>query len=213
MAVTFYYGSGSPYAWRVWLALEHKGIAYELKTLSFDAGDLERPEFQALNPRGKVPILVDDGFALYESVAILEYVAERWPAAPSLFADTARERALQRRMIQESDHYVATALRQLIDVTIRVPVEQRVETAITAAREAVGAELRRWESTIAGDYLSGTLSATDFTLYPHLALLMRIDQRNPELDAAALFGTKLSAWMARMAALPVIQRTWPPHWT
>ena len=34
MALAFYYASGSPYAWRVWLALEHKGIPYELKTLS-----------------------------------------------------------------------------------------------------------------------------------------------------------------------------------
>ena len=38
--ITFYYGSGSPYAWRVWLALEHKQLAYELKTISFSAGDL-----------------------------------------------------------------------------------------------------------------------------------------------------------------------------
>ena len=40
MALTFYYGSGSPYGWRVWLALEHKQITYELKTMSFSAGDL-----------------------------------------------------------------------------------------------------------------------------------------------------------------------------
>src|SRR6266699_2559514 len=37
MALAFYYASGSPYAWRVWLALEHKGIPYERKTLSFAA--------------------------------------------------------------------------------------------------------------------------------------------------------------------------------
>src|SRR5262245_45691355 len=51
MALTFYYASGSPYAWRVWLALEHKRIGYELKTLSFSAGDLRKPEFSAINPR------------------------------------------------------------------------------------------------------------------------------------------------------------------
>ena len=45
MAVDFYYASGSPYAWRVWLALEHKGAAYKRTTLSFDAGDLKTPEF------------------------------------------------------------------------------------------------------------------------------------------------------------------------
>jgi hypothetical protein len=52
LTVRFYYGSGSPYAWRVWLALEHRGIPYHLKTLSFDAGvsavDLTAYPFLAL---------------------------------------------------------------------------------------------------------------------------------------------------------------------
>ena len=49
MALTLYYGSGSPYAWRVQLALECKAIAYERKVLSFSAGDTRKPEFIALN--------------------------------------------------------------------------------------------------------------------------------------------------------------------
>src|SRR5437763_1239074 len=47
MAITFYYGSGSPYAWRVHLALEHKALPYERKVLSFSAGDTRKPEFVA----------------------------------------------------------------------------------------------------------------------------------------------------------------------
>ena len=66
MALTFYFGSGSPFAWKVWLALEHKGIAYTPKRLSFDADETRKPEFLAINPRGRVPTIVDDGFALYE---------------------------------------------------------------------------------------------------------------------------------------------------
>ena len=53
---SLYYGSGSPYAWRVQLALEHKALAYERKVLSFSAGDTRKPEFLALNPRHRVPI-------------------------------------------------------------------------------------------------------------------------------------------------------------
>ena len=103
MAVNFYYASGSPFAWRVWLALERKGIPYHRKTLSFDAGDLKTPEFVALNPRRKVPVLVDDDFALAESAAIVEYIEDRWPDGPALFAHEPRKRAIQRRMVREAD--------------------------------------------------------------------------------------------------------------
>ena len=64
MALTFYYGSGSPYAWKVWLVLEHKNIPYEFRLLSFDKEETKAPSFLAVNPRGQVPTIVDDGFAL-----------------------------------------------------------------------------------------------------------------------------------------------------
>ena len=107
MPVVLHYASGSPYAWRVWLALEHKGIAYERKLLSFDAGDLETPAFTALNPRRRVPVIEDDGFVLTESAAILEYLEDTRPSMPNLFATDAKARAVQRRMIREADAYVA----------------------------------------------------------------------------------------------------------
>jgi len=65
MAITLYYGSGSPYAWRVHLALEHKALPYERKILSFSAGDTRKPEFVALNPRHRVPTITDGDFTLY----------------------------------------------------------------------------------------------------------------------------------------------------
>ena len=59
--------------------LEHKGMPYELKSISFDAGDFKKPDFLALNPRHRVPVIVDDGFALYESAAIVEYLEDKQP--------------------------------------------------------------------------------------------------------------------------------------
>jgi glutathione S-transferase len=64
MSLTLYAGSGSPFVWKVWLALEFKGLEYTLKMLSFSAGDTRTPEFRALNPRGKVPALEHDGRVL-----------------------------------------------------------------------------------------------------------------------------------------------------
>jgi len=99
LALILYYGSGSPYAWRVQLALEHKALPYELKVLSFSAGDTRKPEFLALNPRHQVPVLVDGDFKLYESNAIVEYIDEAYPGrgAP-LFPGDAKTRALIRRV-------------------------------------------------------------------------------------------------------------------
>ncbi len=209
MSVILYYGSGSPYAWRAWAALEYKKVPYEQHILSFDAGDLETPAFTALNPRQKVPVLVDGKFTLCESAAIVEYVEERWPQAPRLFAADLQQRGLQRQTIREIDGYVAPALTQLAQTAIFVEPGKRNDTAVAAAATAMRQELAQWE--LGGNYLSGELSAVDFTLYPFVALVQRFAPRLPGAPKD-LLGPKLTAWAARMTALPVIQATWPPHW-
>jgi glutathione S-transferase len=90
MPLDFYHGHGSPYSWRVWLALEAKQVPYNLKVLSFQSQDTRKPEFVALNPRHTVPTIVDDGYALWESIAILEYLDERFTAGRSSTRATRR---------------------------------------------------------------------------------------------------------------------------
>ncbi|OFV80016.1 MAG: hypothetical protein A2W26_01405 [Acidobacteria bacterium RBG_16_64_8] len=212
MALTFYYASGSPFAWRVWLALEHKGIPYELKIMSFDAGDLQKPEYLALNPRHRVPVIVDDGFALYESAAIVEYLEDRWPREPRLFSTDLRQRALQRRMVREADAYFAEAMTHLAQALLFTPKERWSEDQISGACAEIQKELSLWEGAITGDYLAGALSAADFTLYPQVALVVRMAGRKPGLAPADLIGPRMTAWQRRMEALPITQKTWPPHW-
>jgi len=202
MALDFYYASGSPYAWRVWLALEHKRIAHNWKLLSFDAGDLETPAFRAINPRQKVPAIVDDGFALSESAAILEYLEDKKPD-PRLFSADLRERATQRRLIREADAYFAETMEHLLEA-----VMEKKPADPAPMRD----EIARWEGTLTGDFLVGALSAADFTLYPMAALLQRVGQRNPQAMPADLITPRLAAWMTRMAALDIVQKTRPPHW-
>lgn len=212
MAVTFYYASGSPYAWRVWLALEHKRIAHDFKLLSFDAGDLRKPEFLALNPRHRVPVLVDDGFALAESAAILEYIDERWPAEPRLFDVDIRRRAVQRRLIREADGDTAALLEKLAEAILFTAAEQRPEAEIAELKGKLEKELALWEAALSGDYLAGVLSAVDLTFYPLLALFLRMETRHPPLATSRLLGPRLTAWAARMRALAIVEKTWPPHW-
>jgi glutathione S-transferase len=211
MALAFYYGSGSPYAWRVWLALAYKRIPYEQKVMSFSAGDLRKPEYLAINPRHKVPAIVDDGFSMYESTAILEYLDEKYPA-PKLFPGDLRQRALARRMVQEADQYYAVAMDELVDQVLFMSREQWDADKIANGRDAVAQELVLWESLLRGDYLAGELSAADFTLYPFIALTLRMEKKKPDLDVQGMIGAKVTGWMKRIEALPYFQKTWPPHW-
>lgn len=213
MALTFYYGSGSPFAWRVWLALEHKRVRYELKLMSFSAGDLKTLEYLAINPRHKVPAIVDDGFALYESAAIVEYLEDRYRGqGEALLPADAKQRALARRLIAENDNYLVRANERLVDQVLFTRKEQWNEDAIAAARNDLGVELERRETALAADWFAGPLSAADHAIYPVIALALRMQKRKPDLAVSDLIGPRLAAWMKRFEALPYFDKTYPPHW-
>ena len=213
MALTFYYGSGSPFAWRVWLALEHKKIPYEMKTISFSSGELEKPEFLAVNPRHKVPVIVDDGFALYESNAIVEYLEEKYSSGERLFPADTQQRALVRRIIQEADLYLNPSMRLMIEEIFFKPQDQWDTAKIDRGAKAFTDELVLWEQAGMGLFMVGdALSAADFAVYPVVALALRLEKKKRDLSIRRMFGRKLSGWMQNITEQPVIRATWPPHW-
>lgn len=212
--ITFYFGSGSPYAWKVWLALEHKQLPYEAKRMTFDGGELKSPEFTAINPRQKVPAIVDNGFAMYESSAILDYLEDRYPQSGApLWPGDVHARAVARRRAAEAVAYVDPLNDKLL-TAILVPADQAPDAAaIDAAKKAYAEELARIEDWFIHDYVAGPqLSGADFTLYPYLAFLGRVDQRKPGYDLKAMLPPKTAAWMKRIEALPYFAGTIPPHW-
>jgi maleylpyruvate isomerase len=91
--------------WRVRIALAHKGLEYELRPVNIwpDSGEQHRPEYRARNPLGQVPLLelADDGrqLRLAQSMAILEYLEERWPS-PSLLPSDRVGRARARQIAE-----------------------------------------------------------------------------------------------------------------
>ncbi|HQR09719.1 MAG TPA: glutathione S-transferase family protein [Casimicrobiaceae bacterium] len=213
MSLTLYYGSGSPYAWRVQLALEHKALPYELKVLSFSAGDTRKPEFIALNPRHQVPVLVDGDFVLYESNAIVEYLDEAFPGrgAP-LFPGDARQRALARRMVLEVDNYFDKSTDDIMTQAFWKKPEEREPDKIVAGRKAAVEEIGMFTRAMKGEFLAGSLSAADFALYPMVAALWRAQMKLPDLDADGMMTPELRAWKGRIEALPYFDKTIPPHW-
>ena len=90
--------------------------------------------------------------------------------------------------------------------------EERSPERIARICEDIRKELSLWEVALAGDWLAGPLWSVDFTLYPELALVLRMASRNPGVLPGDLVGDKVAAWTRRMEALPIVQKTWPPHW-
>ena len=195
------------------LALEHKALPYERKMLSFSAGDTRKPEFLALNPRHRVPVIVDGDFVLYESNAIVEYLDEAYPGrgAP-LFPGDVQTRALVRRLILEADNYFDKAIDAIVDEAFVKKPEERDAGRLAAGKVAVVEEYALFASAMRGEFLAGPLSAADYALYPLVAFLDRVPRKLPDFDPAALLPPPLAAWKARIEALPYFDLTIPPHW-
>jgi glutathione S-transferase len=211
MALTLYYGSGSQFSWRVQLALEHKHAAYEAKLISFSAGDHKTAEFAALNPRHKVPVLRDDDFVLFESAAIVEYLEERLADGPRLFPSDLRERAVARRLIREIDTYLAEPEEELIEeLFFKRDAAEWDLARIERGRAALLEELAYFERTL-GDS-AGASPAVDYTLYPFIALMVRLERRKNDLGLTSALGPVLRALADRVEKLPFYDATYPPHW-
>ncbi|QJR12167.1 hypothetical protein DSM104443_03252 [Usitatibacter rugosus] len=217
MALTFYHGQGSPYSWRVWLALEHLKVPYELKVLSFQAKDQMKPEFVALNPRHQVPTISDDGFNLWESIPILEYLDERYgvEGPARLYPGTEVERARTRRIVKEIEGYlrgegVGVMAEQLFFSGEGVQPDMAV---VSKARDTIAAELRGLERELKGPFFGGeTPCAVDFVLAPELGYVNRIQFRKPESNVGTAVPESILAWHKRIQALPFYDKTYPPHW-
>ena len=76
------YTDSSPNGFKATIALEELGLPYTLKHVHINQGEHRQPDFLRLNPHGRIPVLTDDetGITLFESAAILLYLAEK-PAA------------------------------------------------------------------------------------------------------------------------------------
>jgi glutathione S-transferase len=214
MALDFYHGHGSPFSWRVWLALEAKNVPYQVKVLSFQAGDTKKPEFVALNPRHQVPTIVDEGFALWESTVILEYLDDRFDGGVKLYPGDARSRARVRRLAREAEEYLyREGVDPIVDELFWKGDQPADMEKVGKHRDRVGEELANFDKALLGDFVMGAaMTAADLVLYPNIAYCKRITVRKPEAKLTELIPPRLAAWAARIEALPYFDKTYPPHW-
>jgi len=193
MRLIGYFRSGAAY--RVRIALNLKGLTVEHAFRHLRKGEQRAPDYLALNPQGLVPTLItDDGSALTQSLAIIEWLDETWPEPPLLPAEPwARARVRAFAQAIASDTHPVQNLR----VLNRLRALGHAEEAVTAWAGSVNDEgLAACEALIAhepGPFCFGAApTLADICLVPQLgnALRYKVDvarfKRLLEAEAAAL---------------------------
>jgi glutathione S-transferase len=218
MAIDLYWGSGSGYSWRVLLALEQKGLAYTSHQLKFDQQEHKSPQMLSLNPRGRLPVLVDNGYVVFESLAILYYLDLKYPNPP-IFGGSAEEAAVIMRVICEYQAYAEPYIMNIVGSLLNRRAV-RFSEELHDAMQHVANEARTIERRLSqGEWVVGEkFTAVDMVIYPDIRLLLRALARPEAGELASRFlplevnYPALARWLDRVAALPGHERTWPPHW-
>jgi glutathione S-transferase len=182
----------SSWSMRPWFAMKVAGIPFEETVISLSAPDFK--ERLKISGTGKVPVLVDGAVHVWESLAILEYLAETIPAAELWPADaTARAHA---RVIANEMHAAFLPLRRQCPMNMWRPVkkmELNAEAAANAARiDAMWSDCRA-RFGAGGPFLFGTFTASDAMYAP---VVSRFHTYAVEVGAAS------RAYMAAVMALP-----------
>jgi glutathione S-transferase len=190
----------SSWSMRPWVMLTHFEIPFEEVMTRFDsfAPDSRfKATVAALSPAGKVPILVeDDGFAIWDTLAIAEYVAEKFPHKALWPRDT-RRRARARTVCAEM-HSGFAALRSAFGMNIEASLPEvgaRVLAENAAARADVARIIQLWQDALAesgGPFLFGDYSIADAYFAPVVTRLRTYALPVPA-DVAAYMERALAA--------------------
>jgi maleylacetoacetate isomerase len=160
---------------RVRIALNLKGLAYDPVYVDLDAGQQRQAEFRQVNPQMAIPALVeDDGNVLTQSMAIMEYLDETHPEPPLLPADPrgrARVRALSLITVADSHPLIVPRVRNHLAATFNLDEAGRM----TWVRHWFSAGLDAYEAHLARDGRTGTychgdrVTMADICLVSHAA--------------------------------------------
>jgi glutathione S-transferase len=172
------------------------GLAFEHVSVGGAAGGLDTPEFLALNPHGRIPVLEDGATVLWESHTIVRYLAARYGAATLWRADAA-ERSLAERWMDWAQTALQPDFMALFWGFFRTPEEKRDTRAIEAAAGRCAARFRLLETHLASNaFLAGP--AFGMADIPAGASLYRYY----EMGLAVPDFPHVRAWYARLAGRP-----------
>ena len=196
MSLTLVIGNKNYSSWsmRPWVALTGAGIAFEEVCIPLYTGPDDKARILAVTPSGKVPALMDGDVTVWDSLAIIEYAAEKFPDA-KLWPAEVKARAHARSICAEM-HSGFQALRNECGMNIHRPVASKPlsEAAIAdiARIHAIWTDCRQRYGHL-GPYLFGAFGAADAMFAPvvHRLRVYAIDVSDP-----------VKTYMATMAAEP-----------
>lgn len=178
---------------KVHMALEEAKAAYEIVAVNLMKGEQKNPDYLKLNPNGKVPTFVDDGMVMWESIAILLYLAEKFPAA-NLLPTAAAERARAFQWLVWQPTTFGAPASTLFRQMRFTPEDKRDQKVIDQARAEVTKNAEILSGGLQGrDYLAGTFSVADMALMPYLYVLAELGVAQPPA---------VDAYYKRLAARP-----------
>ena len=193
----------SSWSMRPWVGMRQLGIAFDEVMVRFDSFGAEsqfKQTMRALSPTANVPLLVHDGLAVWDTLAIAEYLHEQFPQAgiwPSAAADRARARSICAEM-----HSGFSALRNHCPMNIEAALPE-IGARIWAEQEGVRANVERlvqmWSSLLqahGGPMLFGRFTMADAFFAP---VCMRLHTYALPVPPA------ISAYIDRVRALPAMQ--------
>lgn len=192
--------AATPNGRKVSIALEELGLPYEMRRLNLQAEEQLRPEFLALNPNHKIPVLEDDDLVIWESGAILLHLGEKHDPEGRILPKDPRQRiaAIQYAFFQTGG--IGPNLGRL-GAALRKPGEKNPEM-IEIFRSEV-ARLIGVLERILGDgrqFLAGPYSIGDIMHYPWLRVLLDLGAKEITEQKRAV------AWLERIGARPAVTR-------
>ena len=193
----------SSWSMRPWVLLKQAGLPFEEITIrfdSFDAGSEFRKQVSSVNPAGKVPVLDDDGLIVWDTLAIAEYMAERFPEK-QLWPQSVQARARARSVCAEM-HSGFGALRAACPMNIEADLSdtgQLIWRDKPAVRADVARLIAMWRELLTepkGPMLFGEFSIADAFFAP---VCMRLKSYALPVPA------DITAYMERLSALPGVK--------
>jgi len=196
-----HYHPFSTFARRVRIALIEKNIPCELVEVDMMRGEHRGEEYRKHNPYGRVPTLVEDGFVLYESTAILDYLEATHPAPPLVPAD-ARGRGHVAMHMKLCDIQLARQTGIIIFPKRFLPKDRWDEKAMAQAKQEIEKHLAIVETQLDGkQYMVGDrYSLVEVCYTPFVQFLPLMEVKPPP---------RVEAWVARMLERPSAEQTKP----